>query len=304
MENLNITGTIFNIQKFSIHDGYGIRTLVFMKGCPLKCLWCSNPESQRHQPEIMFVRKNCIGCGKCVTLCPQGCTNAEDFSIDRKACTLCGICVKYCYANAKKTVGKEMSVYDVLEEIEKDWVFYHNSQGGLTVGGGEPTAQPKFVATLLNQCKKLALHTAIETCGFGDWERISPVLCAPDQIFFDLKHMDSIMHKKLTGVDNTSILENAERVAKKGKDITFRLPLIPGCSDSKENITQTGKFVAGLTGENPQIKIELLPYHALGADKYKWMDIPYSLEELQAPDSRTVEHYNKLLESLGCNVVR
>ena len=304
MENLNITGTVFNIQKFSIHDGYGIRTLVFMKGCPLKCLWCSNPESQRYPQEIMFVRKNCIGCGKCVELCPNGCTDPKDFSIDRDRCIFCGTCVKYCYANAKKLVGREMSIYDVLEEIEKDWVFYRNSEGGVTIGGGEPTAQPEFVSTLLQQCKKLALHTAIETCGFGRWERIRLVLCEPDQIFFDLKHIDSGMHKKLTGVDNVSILENATRIAKMGKDITFRLPLIPGCSDSEENVITTGKFVAGLAAENDLIKIELLPYHALGADKYKWMDIPYTLEGLKAPDSSTVDHYNDLLEELGCNVVR
>lgn len=304
MENLNITGTVFNIQKFSIHDGYGIRTLVFMKGCPLKCLWCSNPESQRYPQEIMFVRKNCIGCGKCVELCPNGCIDPKDFSIDRDRCIFCGTCVKYCYANAKKLVGREMSIYDVLEEIEKDWVFYRNSEGGVTIGGGEPTAQPEFVSTLLQQCKKLDLHTAIETCGFGRWERIRLVLCEPDQVFFDLKHIDSGMHKKLTGVDNVSILENATRIAKMGKDITFRLPLIPGCSDSEENVITTGKFVAGLAAENDLIKIELLPYHALGADKYKWMDIPYTLEELKAPDSSTVDHYNDLLEELGCNVVR
>lgn len=300
----NLTGTIFNIQKFSIHDGNGIRTLVFMKGCPLECAWCSNPESQRYVREIMFVKSNCIGCGKCSEKCPNGATDSTSWEIDRTRCSLCGECTKYCYANAKKIVGREYTVHDVIEEIEKDRVFYLNSQGGITVGGGEPTAQPEFVSALLKESKRLNLHTAIETCGYGQYDHVGMVFETADQIFFDLKHMDADTHKKLTGVDNTLIIENARRISDTDKQIVFRLPLIPSLNDDVSNVKATGEFVKSMMNNQNDLSIELLPYHALGADKYRWLDQKYGLTGLKSPDIKSVNELNDMLDDIGCIVVR
>lgn len=305
-ESEETKGLIFNIQKFSIHDGHGIRTLIFMKGCPLSCVWCCNPESQHFTEEVMFVRKNCIGCYKCVEACPQKAINPDTLETGRALCTVCGACAEVCYANARKKVGRWVTVGELMEEIEKDRLIYRNSGGGITVGGGEPTSQPEFVAALIKECKLLNIHTAIETCGYGQWDRIEKIFDYVEQIFLDLKHMNDAEHKKLTGVSNKLILENARRAASLGKDITFRIPLIPACNDSEENVAETGRFVKGLMdGSNhpERIKIEILPYHGLGADKYAWLDKEYLLEKTKAPEKEVKKHYNSLLKSCGCNVV-
>lgn len=304
MENRGETkGLIFNIQKFSIHDGAGIRTLIFLKGCPLRCIWCCNPESQSYEKEVMFVQKNCFACGTCAAVCPRQGIDLETFQIDRKACDACGTCAKTCYANAKKVVGKWQSVYEIMEKIEQDRIFYHNSGGGVTIGGGEPTAQPQFTAELLNACKKSNLHTAMETCGHGPWEKIKSIFPYLDQVFFDLKHMDEKRHRALTGVGNKLILENAKNVAELGCDITFRIPLVPGCNDDQENIRKTGEFVRKLAGDSGRIRLELLPYHGLGSDKYVWLDQSYQLSELQSSGKEQKQDYNELLRIMGCQVV-
>lgn len=297
------TGIIFNTQKFSIHDGVGIRTLIFMKGCPLKCVWCSNPESQAREVEIMDVKSNCVGCGKCAELCPVKGIEKESYSINRVACTKCGTCAKYCYANAKKLTGKEMSLVEVMKIIEKDRIFYHNSGGGVTVGGGEPTMQADFVAELLRSCRNSNIHTAIETCGYGKWEKIGKVFEYTDQIFYDLKVMNPEIHKKFTGVDNILILENAKRIAVMGKQIIFRIPLIPGCNDDRENIEATGNFVSGLMAGDNDISIEILPYHDFGSDKYKWLDAEYALKNTKKPAEELVQEYKMLLAERGCRVI-
>lgn len=296
-------GTIFNIQKFSIHDGEGIRTLIFMKGCPLKCIWCSNPESQNPAAEVMDVKSNCVACGKCVKLCRNGAINPVTFDIDRALCEKCGSCAERCYANAKKLTGKKVSVDELKAIIEKDRIFYTNSGGGVTIGGGEPVMQHEFVTELLKDCHSSNIHTAIETCGYGKWDKICSVFDYLDEVFFDLKMMDSDRHKKLTGVGNELILENAEHIAKKGLKITFRIPLIPSINDDRKNIEETGKFVASLSKENENIAIEILPYHELGKDKYKWLDVEYEAENINKPDKASVEEYNALLEELGCKVI-
>jgi pyruvate formate lyase activating enzyme len=300
----NDKGLIFNIQKFSIHDGNGIRTLVFMKGCPLRCLWCSNPESQSFLEEIMYIKKNCVLCGKCAIVCPENATDHEDYEIDRDRCTVCGACAEVCYANAKKKVGRWISVDELVSEIEKDRIFYRNSQGGVTIGGGEPIAQPGFVLRVLKECKRLNIHTAIETCGHSKWNKIERIFETVDQIFFDLKHMGKGEHKMLTGVTNRLILDNAKRVAGLNKDITFRIPLIPGYNDSEENIILTGRFVKGLMTPLNNIKTEILPYHNLGSDKYASLGIAYGLGKVKAPEADVKEHFNDILISIGCNVTK
>lgn len=296
-------GLIFNIQKFSIHDGHGIRTLIFMKGCPLKCAWCCNPESQSFSEDLMFVKTNCIGCRKCVRVCKQNAINSLTLESDKALCTVCGACTETCYANARKKVGKWATVDELVTEIEKDRIFYLNSNGGVTVGGGEPTSQPEFVRALLKECKRLNIHTAIETCGYGHWDRIGPVFDYVDQIFFDLKHLDDERHKAITGVSNRLILENAERVASLGKETTFRIPLVPDYNDTEENIAATGKFIKELGNLSGCIKVEILPYHRLGADKYMWLGKEYPLGKTKAPEKQNVQRYKDLLKSLGCNVV-
>lgn len=296
-------GLIFNIQKFSIHDGSGMRTLIFMKGCPLSCIWCSNPESQDPRSQIMDIRKNCIRCGKCYDACPEHAISPEDFSIERHACTSCGACTKNCYAGAKKTAGRLYSVGELIDTIQKDSIIYRNSQGGVTVGGGEPIIQSGFVRELLKACREIHIHTALETCGYGLWDKAEGIFELADQIFFDLKHMDSREHEKLTGADNAPILQNAKKLAQMEKEIIFRLPLIQGLNDSEENLRQTGKFVAEMMRNSSRISIEILPYHNFGQDKYEWLSRNYALKSMKAPEQEHVEKCRGILKRTGCRVV-
>lgn len=303
MISADMTGTVFNTQKFSIHDGTGIRTLIFMKGCPLRCIWCSNPESQRPGPEVMFVRSKCTGCGKCAALCREAAVDDVTFDIDRSRCVKCGLCTSKCYAGAKKMTGRQVTVREMMELIEKDRIFYTNSGGGVTVGGGEPAMQHGFVEELLKACRESHIHTAIETCGYGRWQDICGMFDNADQIFFDLKAMDPELHRRLTGVSNELILHNAEQAAVRGKDVIFRIPLIPGCNDSLTNIEETGAFVGGLSGNGSNVSIEVLPYHDLGRDKYRWLDMDYGLEDTGKPDATQVEELKTILKDHGCSVV-
>lgn len=303
MKKNELKGLVFNIQKFSIHDGVGIRTLVFFKGCPLKCLWCSNPESQSFSQEVMFIRDKCIACGECYDSCRSNCTSKDSFQIDRDKCIGCGDCAAACFANAKKLIGEWMTVDEILQKIEKDRVFYRNSNGGVTVGGGEPLAQIEFVTDLLQACKKAHLHTSIETCGFSPWEKCRTAFEFVDQIHYDIKHMDEEKHRQLTGVGNKLILENARRITEMDKDIIFRIPLVPGCNDEKENIVETGKFISELTALNPKVKTEILLYHSMGVNKYRGLDKDYPLGDLLKADSHIKDSYDELLRSLGCNVI-
>lgn len=296
-------GLVFNIQKFSIHDGSGMRTLVFMKGCPLSCLWCSNPESQSRELQIMDVRKNCISCGACYAVCPSRAISEKDFEIDRALCSRCGACTQKCYAGAKKSVGQWYSVGEIMETIEKDAIFYRNSGGGVTVGGGEPAMQSEFTAELFKACHAVNIHTAVETCGYSPWSSIKRIFEQADQVFFDLKHMDSGQHKKLTGVDNGRILQNAQKLAQMEKEIIFRLPLIPGQNDSLENVRRTGEFAASLMQGQSHVSIEILPYHNLGQDKYQWLSEEYTLGDIRAPEEEYVENCRRLLKGLGCKVI-
>jgi pyruvate formate lyase activating enzyme len=207
-----ITGTVFDIQRFAIHDGTGIRTLVFLKGCPLSCKWCSNPESQNAAPEIMFYEDKCISCGACIRNCPEGEELKANWPI-APHCSGCGACVTECYAEARKLVGKVVSVGEVLEEVVKDRVFYQQSGGGLTVGGGEPSFQAEFASALLSSAQEETIHTALETCGHARWDRFKTLVEFTNLLLFDIKHIDSDKHKEGTGVGNELILENAVKAS-------------------------------------------------------------------------------------------
>lgn len=269
-----IKGVIFDVQNYSLHDGEGIRTLVFMKGCPLRCIWCSNPESQNFNIEIGSLVKNCIRCGKCLEVCEENAICLPDFQIIRDRCNNCLKCAKACRVKAKKIIGIEITVDELIDIVEQDRIFYKNSGGGVTVGGGEPVGQSDFVSAFLYTCKTRNINTSIETCGYASKEVFEKTVEYTDVILFDIKHMDSKKHRELTGVRNEIILENAKR-AGKYKDIIIRTPIIPGLNDDLVNIMETIRFASSLP---KLVRMELLPYHNLGESKYDWIGKEYFLK--------------------------
>ncbi len=297
---METVGTIFNIQRYSIHDGPGIRTLVFFKGCPLRCLWCSNPESQNTYPEILFSKVKCIGCGKCSEVCSEDAIiKSADKRIDRDKCNRCLKCIETCYAEALEVAGKKMTVEEVIKEVEKDRPFYEKSGGGITVSGGEPLMQPKFLIELLKECKNRNINTAIETCGYVSWKTFNEVLEYIDLVLFDLKHMDSNSHEEFTGKNNNIIIENIKKISKSKKLMIIRFPLIPGYNDSNKNIKQTGEFVKMLEGVN---EINIIPFHRLGESKYEKLDMEWTMHDVKPPEIDRLEEIKKILESYGLKV--
>lgn len=287
---------IFNIQKCSVHDGEGLRTLVFFKGCPLHCLWCANPESQSPNQEIMEFPRNCIGCGACLKVCSHGAITLTDGypMINRDLCNNCCDCVNVCYAESKKITGKEMVTEELFQEINKDRLFYQNFGGGVTFSGGEPLMQTAYLVEIAKMCKKNHIRTAIETCGYGKYQDFKKALPYIDRVFIDIKHIDSAIHKKLTGVGNERILENVRAISTHGIPITVRTPVVPGYNDSAENISGIASFIKDL----PNIQeYELLPYHNLGASKYASLAIPYALENVVTPSD---EEIAKLVRLANC----
>ncbi len=272
-----MTGTIFDIQKYSLHDGPGIRTLVFMKGCPMRCRWCSNPESQKTGVQVGYTQKNCIRCGKCAAVCPDRAIQGPDYGIIRERCTGCSKCAAVCPVQAKKMIGSQVTVEELMEIIAEDRLFYRNSGGGATIGGGEPALQSAFVNQLLKRCRQESISTCIETCAYAEAEQFEETIEYADLVLFDLKHMNSAKHKSLTGAGNEKILRNAYRL-KKDQPVIFRVPLIPGLNDSFKNLEETVLFAAQF--ENAQ-RVELLPYHSLGESKYQWIGEDYELSGLQ-----------------------
>ncbi|MFC1988724.1 glycyl-radical enzyme activating protein [Chloroflexota bacterium] len=276
----SISGIIYNIQDYCIHDGPGIRTTVFFKGCPLRCAWCSNPESMSMKPEMGFIKENCIKCGKCVTACPQKATTlgTDGFPrIDRRLCTGCGACVEVCDAGARIMYGAEITAEQLFEEVRKDEIFYRGSGGGVTVSGGEPLLQPKLLSALFQLCRGADIHTAIQTSGYAAAATLKKILALTDYIMFDLKHLDSQMHRKYTGKPNRLILNNARLVAGSKIPVLFRMPLIPGVNDNPENIEATAHFIRGLSED--AMHLELMPYHRLATGKYGSLGRPYFIKE-------------------------
>lgn len=293
-------GIVFNIQKFSVNDGPGIRTTVFMKGCPLDCVWCSNPESKSFKPELMVRDINCKRCGACVEACPQGAisiTQETGRVIHRDQCDQCLVCVDSCLYGALVRCGTNMTVKEVLDEVLQDRVFYKNSGGGITVSGGEPLSQSAFVGALLAACKDEGLHTALDTSGHAPWRNMEPVLAFVDLVLFDVKHLDSNEHRKATGVRNKTILENLKKAAKL-KEVWLRVPLIPGYNDSEEHV----KKIAVLGKEVGARKISLLPYHEGGRSKSTQLGIPYGFPERETPGETEVSHLKEMIEAMRLGV--
>ena len=287
---------VFNIQKFSINDGPGIRTTVFLKGCMLDCLWCHNPESKSPKPQLFFTPKLCIGCGACVKVCPNGVhaflENGEH-RIDRTKCTSCGSCVEAC-VGALTMSGKEMTVDEILREVMKDKVFYDNSGGGMTVSGGEPLRNPKFARALLKGAKEKGLHTCIETSGFAKWEDIETLIPYVDLFLWDVKESDSRRHNEYTGVPRERFLENLHKLDRAGAKMVLRCPIIPGHNDRPEHFAAIAALAEEL--QNVQ-RIDVEPYHPLGKSKSESIGKIYALPELSFPAEETVQEWIAAISS-------
>jgi pyruvate formate lyase activating enzyme len=295
------TGIVFDIKKFSIHDGPGIRTTVFFKGCPLYCQWCHNPEGLAPEPELTFRANRCIQCEACLTVCPQGAISQDGDSIvtDAEKCVLCGACVVACYAEARQIVGREMTVAQVMAEIERDVPFYDESGGGATFSGGEPLLQWDFLRELLRACRARGIHTAVDTCGFVPWEILDGVREVVDLFLYDLKLMDDARHREFTGVSNDLILSNLQALSQRGHGIVVRLPLIPGINGDEENVRQTGAFLAALSNLP---RVDILPYHRIGGEKYGRLNRSYGLPDVRPPSEERVTEIAQTLAGFGLQV--
>ena len=273
---------IFNKQKYNMYDGPGVRTLVFFKGCPLRCKWCSNPEGLERKYQIMFKPTTCVSCGSCVPVCPQkihSISSTGEHIIDRSIdCIGCGQCVEVCVPDALKVAGQQVPVSELLEYIEQDRAFYDQSGGGVTLGGGEVTSQPEAAINLLQACKQEGLHTAIETCGYTKKETILRFAEYVDLFLFDLKHIDPDRHFELTGVRNEMILENLEELLMKRNHVKVRMPMLKGINDSEAEIRGVIEFLRPFIEFKNFEGIDLLPYHKLGVNKYVQLGMDYPIE--------------------------
>lgn len=291
---------VFDIQKFSVHDGPGIRTIIFLKGCPMKCQWCANPESQISVPEVMAHPEKCIGCGKCGEVCESPFDLYGVEIREKTNCSNCGACAEKCYAGARKLTGKIMTVDEVIKEADKDMIFYKQSGGGITFSGGEAMLYPEFVSEVAAHYKKQGVSTAVETCGDVPWENFKKVISVLDLVLFDLKIMDSVVHEKYTGRPNERILDNLRQTAKEIETI-IRMPIIPTINDDVNNIEAVGRFIESLDGKVK--KIHILPYHNYGMSKYKGLGREYLLKDLKAPDSDHMEKIKNRLSKYGVEVI-
>ena len=281
-ESDNSTGIIFNIQKFSVQDGPGIRTTVFFKGCPLRCRWCSNPESQASHPEIMVHSIRCIGCKSCLEVCPEEALILKEnrvVGIDRNRCNLCYQCAEVCPSRALEMTGRLMTVNEVMKVVCQDKLFYVNSGGGVTISGGEPLAQPEFLLALLKEAKRESLHTVLDTSGYAPWECIEKILDYVDMVLYDIKHPNSEKHLKWIGVKSKLIQDNLEKIRSNGKTkIWIRIPIIPGVNNTMEEVKKLKEIIRKID----PMKVSLLPYHAWGRSKYEKLGLDYDLEEMSA----------------------
>ena len=301
MHSSSGNGLIFKISRCSTEDGPGIRTTVFFKGCPLKCIWCHSPQSQRHEPEVAFYENRCMRCGACVKACPEKAqvVSKEERIILWDKCNYCGECVKVCPTRALDMIGSCLTAQEVIEDIKKDMVYYKNSGGGVTFSGGEPAAQPSFLTACLKGCHETGIHTAVETCGFVKWPTLEKMLPLIDLFLYDVKMMDNEKHQQLTGVGNELILENLKRLDEQGKTIWIRIPLITGCNDSVENIRQTAELARTL---NNLAAVSLLPYNTAAEANYLSIGRKYELGSLGLYDKDRVVELAKIFTDYGIEV--
>ncbi len=299
-----IKGTVFNIQRFSVQDGPGIRTTVFVKGCPLECPWCSNPESQKPYPEIAHVDTVCNQCGACIDACDLKAISLAEkgIKIDREKCNNCGKCVQVCTRDALKLFGKEVTVWEAFDVVTKDKLYYHTSKGGVTVSGGEPLSQARFVSALFKRCQEEGMHTTLDTSGYGSQRDLEMVLDNTDLVLYDLKLIEPGSHVAIVKASNQPILRNAKLIVERRVPMIVRIPLIPGLTETNENIEGIANFVRELDGELP---VNILPYHRIGMGKYTMLDREYTLSELQRQTDERLKEVLDYFKShrLACDIV-
>jgi len=295
---------VLDITRMTVHNGPGIRTVILFKGCPLRCLWCSTPESQKESPELAFFPEKCIACGDCISVCPRNAISAGEKSVilNRELCDDCGTCVPVCYAEALRLIGRQYTVDELIREVKKDEVLYRHSGGGVTVSGGEPLLRPDFTLDLLKELKRNGISAGADTCGFVPRENIEAVLPYVDFFLWDMKHMDREKHIEYTGVSNELILENLCFVSRNNIPIYLRLPLIPGYNDSADNLLDLCNFAQQLSSP---VEIHLLPLHHLGRARYAALGREYPIEGIPLIPDEKLNQMKSLVESTGlkCTII-
>ena len=292
-------GLIFDVQRYALHDGPGIRTTVFFKGCPLSCWWCHNPEGQSPKPNLIYFENRCLVCGDCIRVCPHGAIQRPNGAIQTtSACEVCGTCAEACPSGARTVAGRWMSVSEVMREIERDLIFWDESGGGVTFSGGEPLAQPIFLESLLHACREKRIHTVVETCGLAKKDVLLELSEKVGLFLYDLKILDSSKHKKYTGVPNDSILANLEALAQRNRPVVVRYPIIPEINDDIENVRQMIALLSRLR----LWRVHLLPYHQTGAEKYRRLGLGFRLQDVEAPPASLVTKIAAQFEGAGFKV--
>lgn len=291
-------GLIFNIQRYSLHDGPGIRTTVFLKGCPLNCLWCHNPEGISPRREISVAAARCIACDACIEACPFSESAASDGRLpaNHASCNQCGECSDACPTGARQLIGKSMTVPEVMAEILKDRMFHEDSGGGVTISGGEPLSQPSFTISLLDACRAQGVHAALDTTGLGRTSHLLEAASLAELVLYDLKAMDDARHLRLTGVSNRAILENLKQLDRAHRNIWIRLPIVPGFNDDLHNLQQTADFIASL---HHVTMVNLLPFHRTGVDKFDRLGKAHSLAGIEAPSAALMTAALAIFTDLG-----
>lgn len=291
---------ITNIQKFSIHDGDGIRTTVFFKGCPLKCRWCHNPETQRFEKEMQIDREKCTGCGACAAICPNGAIHMEEGRPiwNSDACTFCGKCENFCPTGIREIIGREYTVKELLKELMKDQMFYEESGGGVTLSGGEVMAMDiDYILELAKELKRQDVTLTIDTCGYVPYDRFQKILPYVNTFLYDIKVMDPEIHKEYMGTDNKLILDNLVRLAKDGARIYIRIPTVKEVNGNEQSMREIIAFLQ--EHDIHPAQVNLLPYHNTGSGKYRKLDMEYKGTDLHAPDREEMEAFVALFENAG-----